>query len=80
LPAGLNEAFGLILVWFCCVKMAISSLEFPHGPTKVRTAPDGPPLYAGENEDYDLDFFQETASDNDWLRYNRWITEQAETC
>ena len=60
--------------------MAIASLEYPClvlGDSKP--PPDGPPPYAGENEGSDLDFFKETASDEDWSRYNRWITAQAET-
>ena len=61
--------------------MAIASLEYPRlVPGDSKPPPHGPPPHAGENEGRDLDFFEESASDEDWSsRYNQWITAQAET-
>jgi hypothetical protein len=60
--------------------MAISSLELPRIVLRTADPPSGgPPPYVGESESDDLGFFAETASDEDWARYNWWITAQAET-
>jgi hypothetical protein len=60
--------------------MAISSLELPRIVLHTADPPsDSPPPYVGESDSDGLGFFVETASDEDWARYNWWITAQAET-
>jgi Ulp1 family protease len=60
--------------------MATSSLEYPRLVLRGSEPPSlGPPPYVGKIEEYDLDFFKETASNDDWIRYHQWITVQAET-
>jgi hypothetical protein len=77
---GLVKALELIWVWFGCLAMAISFLEYPR---QVLGGSEPPPLgplsYAGEVEDDDLNCFQGRASDEDWKRYRQRITAQAET-
>jgi hypothetical protein len=78
---GSVEALKLIWVWFgCLTAMAIFSLEYPRlvlGGSEP--PPFGPPPYAGEVKDDDLDFFEEEASDEDWKRYHKWIKAETET-
>jgi hypothetical protein len=75
---GFVEALELIWVWFgCLTAMATFPWNILAGGSEP--PPFGPPPYAGEVEDNDLDFFEEEASDEDWKRYHQRITAQAET-
>ncbi len=54
-------------------------LEFPLlVASGTRVPPKGPPLYKGNNNTGNLDFFREEATNEEWERYRGWIQEQEE--
>jgi Ulp1 family protease len=60
--------------------MAISTLEYPVVvPQGTEPPADGPRPYIGNNDDINLAYFREEASEEEWDRYNGWIREQSET-
>jgi hypothetical protein len=60
--------------------MAISTLEYPVVvPQGTEPPADGPRPYIGDNQDINLAYFCEEASEEEWARYNGWIREQSET-
>ena len=58
----------------------MAALEYPLVVPKGAEPPlDGPRPYMGENDDDHLAYFRYNATGDEWKRYNRWVTEQAET-